>query len=143
MEAKKRKKYVRVKQSPNPDNFGYLEMDTVLKVVNGIKFYLYTAVDVRMKFSYAYPYLKLNSRNTVDFFKKLQLVFPVPIREVQTDNGLEFLDDFDDYLLNHGIKHNFTYPRCPRINGVIERFNRTIQEDFLEFNLEYLFTPIC
>jgi len=70
MEAKKRKKYVRVKQSPNPDNFGYLEMDTVLKVVNGIKFYLYTAVDVRMKFSYAYPYLKLNSRNTVDFFKK-------------------------------------------------------------------------
>jgi putative transposase len=137
----KRKKYIRVKRAPNPDLFGYLEMDTITKIVNGIKFYLYTAVDVRMKFSFAYPYTRLNSQNTVDFFKKLQLVFPVPIREVQTDNGLEFLGDFDNYLINHRIRHNFIYPRCPRINGVIERFNRTIQEDFLEFNLYYLFTP--
>ena len=139
--GKKRKKYARVKRSPNPELFGYLEMDTICRVTNGIKFYLYTAVDVRLKFSYAYPYTKLNSKNTVDFFKKLQLVFPVTIREVQTDNGLEFLGDFDDYLFNRHIKHNFTYPRCPRINGVVERFNRTIQEDFLEFNLHYLFTP--
>lgn len=139
--GKKRKKYIRVKRAPNPDLFGYLEMDTICKISNGIKFYLYTAVDVRMKFSFAYPYTRLNSLNTVDFFKKLQLVFPVPIREIQTDNGLEFLGDFEDYLAKYKIKHNFTYPRCPRINGVIERFNRTIQEDFLEFNLQYLFTP--
>ena len=137
----KRKKYTRVRHAPNPDLFGYLEMDTILKVANGIKFYLYTAVDVRMKFSYAYPYTRLTSQNTVDFFKKLQLVFPVSIREVQTDNGLEFLGDFERYLVKHGIKHNFTYPRCPRINGVVERFNRTIQEDFLEFNLHLIYTP--
>jgi len=138
---KKRKKHLKVKHAPNPQTFGYLEMDTIQRVVNGMKFYLYTAVDVRMKFSFAYPYTRLNSQNTVDFFKKLQLVFPMTIREVQTDNGLEFLGDFESYLTKHKIRHYFTYPRCPRINGVVERFNRTIQEDFLEFNLEYLFTP--
>jgi putative transposase len=138
---RKQKQHIRVKRAPNPDLFGYLEMDTITKIVNGIKFYLYTAVDVRMKFSFAYPFTRLNSQNTVEFFKKLELLFPVPIREVQTDNGLEFLGNFESYLLQRNIKHNFTYPRCPKINGVVERFNRTIQEDFLEFNLEYFFTP--
>jgi len=137
----KRKQYVRVRQAPNPDLFGYLEMDTITKVVDAIKVYIYTAVDVRMKFSYAYPYTRLNSQNTVDFFKKLQLLYPVPIREVQTDNGLEFLGDFEAYLASHGIRHVFTYPRCPKINGCIERYNRTIQEEFLDEHLHLVHDP--
>lgn len=131
----KAKKRVRVRHAPKPVDFGYLEMDTVVKVVDAVKIYLYTAIDVRTKFSFAYPYTHLNSSNTVVFFKKLQLVYPVPIVEVQTDNGLEFLGDFDAYLEKQGIKHSFTYPRCPRINGVVERYNRTINEEFLEPNL--------
>lgn len=137
------KKRLRVKHAPKPVDFGHLEMDTVVKVVDAMKSYLYTAIDVRMKFSFAYPYLKLNSQNTVDFFKKLQLVYPVPIIKVQTDNGLEFLGDFDAYLQKHDIKHVFTYPRCPRINGVVERFNRTMNEELLEPNLHLLHDPVA
>ncbi|WP_407919062.1 integrase core domain-containing protein [Caldisericum exile] len=33
------------------------------------------------------------------------------------------------------MKHNFIYPRCPRINGFIERANRTLQEEFIDLNL--------
>ena len=139
---KKQKKRLRVKHAPKPVDFGHLEMDTVVKVVDGMKIYLYTAIDIRMKFSFVYPYTKLNSQNTVDFFKKLQMVYPVPAVEVQTDNGLEFLGDFDTYLERHTIRHAFTYPRCPRINGVVERFNRTMSEELLEPNLHLLHDPL-
>lgn len=138
----RQKKRIRVKYAPKPVDFGHLEMDTVVRIVDSMKIYIYTAIDVRMKFSFAYPYTRLNSQNTVDFFKKLQMVFPVSIADVQTDNGLEFLGDFDAYLERQGIRHSFTYPRCPRINGVVERFNRTLSEELLEPNLHLLHDPL-
>lgn len=137
----RQKKRIRVKHAPKPVDFGHLEMDTVVKLVDSIKVYMYTAIDIRMKFSFAYPYTTLNSQNTVDFFKKLSLVFPVPIVSVQTDNGLEFLGAFESYLASHRIPHHFTYPRCPRINGVIERYNRTLTEEFLDENLHLIHDP--
>jgi len=138
----KKKKRIRVKQAPKPVDFGRLEMDTITRMVDGMKYYVYSAIDIRMKFSFAYPYTKLNSQNTVDFFKKLQMVFPVRVVDVQTDNGLEFLGDFDAYLERNHVRHAFTYPRCPRINGVVERFNRTISEELLEPNLHLLHDPL-
>jgi putative transposase len=71
----------------------------------------------------------------------LLFVYPFTIQTVQTDNGLEFLGDFDAYLKKRQIKHLFTYPRCPKINGVVERFNRTLREDFLNLNLHLLGRP--
>lgn len=131
----KRKRRERVKKPPRPISFGYIEMDTVLKFVDGIKVYFLTAIDVKLKFAFSLPYKALTSQNAVDFFKKLQLVYPVTITTIQTDNGLEFLGDFEDYLKKQNISHVFIYPRCCRINGVIERFNRTIQEEYIDQNL--------
>jgi putative transposase len=131
----KKKKRDRIKRPPKPETFGYIEMDTVIKFVDGIKSYFLTAIDVKTKFAFSLPYGKLNSRATVDFFKKLQLVYPIEIITVQTDNGLEFLGEFDDYLESQHIPHVFIYPRCCKINGTIERFNRTIQEEFIDENL--------
>ena len=68
----------------------------------------------------------------VEFMAK----YPYPIREVQTDNGHEFLGEFDDYLQTQNIPHQFIYFHSPRINGVVERFNRTIQDEFLNRNDE-------
>jgi len=138
---KRRKKRIRVKHAPKPDLFGHLEMDTISRIVDALHVYVYTVIDVRLKFSFAYPYTRLNSQNTVDFFKKFLMVYPCAIQSIQTDNGLEFLGDFDDYLSSQGVRHAFTYPRCPRINGVIERYNRTLQEEFLAFNIHLFHTP--
>lgn len=137
----KRTKRTRVKYAPKPNAVGYLEMDTILRFVDGIRYYFYCAVDVKGKFAFALPYKHLNSQNTVDFFKKIEYVFPFPIKTVQTDNGLEFLGDFEDYLKIRDISHVFIYPRCCRINGVVERFNRTIQEEFIDNNLDIIHNP--
>ena len=97
---------------------------------------VYSAIDTYFKFSLSLPYLKLNSANTLDFFKKLLLVYPVKVKDVQTDNGLEFLGLFDAYLKKEGIPHVFSYPRCPKINSVVERYQRSLKEEFLDPNQE-------
>jgi putative transposase len=141
--AKRRQtKRQRVRYAPKPTEIGYVEMDTVLRFVDGIRYYFYQAIDVRSKFAFSSQYDHLNSQNTVDFFKKLEEVYPYRIKTIQTDNGLEFLGDFEDYLKKVNLAHIFIYPRCCRINGVVERFNRTIQEDFIDNNLEYIHNPV-
>ena len=131
-------KRLRTKHSPKPEDFGYIQMDTVVRLVDGVKYYFYSAIDTKGKFALFLPYRHLNSRNTVDFFKKLVFAIPFTIRTVQTDNGLEFLGEFERYLKKSNIKHIFTYPRCPRINGVVERYNRSIQEEFINYNFHLL-----
>jgi transposase-like protein len=135
---RKRKKRDRIKKPPRPTSFGYIEMDTVIKFIDGTRVYFLTAIDVKLRFAFSLPYAKLSSSITVDFFQKLQSVYPIPIITVQTDNGLEFLGTFEQYLEENHIPHVFIYPRCCKINGTIERFNRTLQEDCIDPNL-YLF----
>jgi transposase len=130
----------KVKRSPSVTNSGYLEIDTIALFVNGLKRYVYHALDVQNKFDFAYTYNKLNSLNTVDFFNKLKQVYPLStgIHTVQTDNGLEFLGEFHKCLETQIIKHLFIYPRCPKINGFIERSNRSLKEEFINENLDLL-----
>ncbi len=134
----------KVRHSPKPTGFGYIEIDTIVKFINGIKVYIFNAVDVNIKFQFSYGYTRLNSRNALDFFKRLELVYPLSntIHSVQTDNGLEFLGDFDGYLTAKRIRHLFIYPRCPKINAYIERANRTLQEEFIDGHEEYLLEGI-
>ena len=47
---------------------------------------------------------------------------------IKTDNGGEFRGPFDDYCKSHGIRHQFTPPKTPQLNGVAERMNRTLVE---------------
>lgn len=134
----------KVKHSPKSTELGYIEIDTITKFIQGIKRYILNAIDISGKVQFAYAFRALNSRNTVTFFKKLETVYPYEtgIKVVQTDNGPEFLGEFDEYLKKRNIKHNFIYPRCPRINGYIERANRTLQEEFIDLHLNLLLENI-
>ena len=40
------------------------------------------------------------------------------------------------------ITHWHTYPRTPKMNAHAERFNRTIQEEFVQFHQELLFSNL-
>jgi putative transposase len=131
---KKRKK-LRIKDY-KPENSGdLLQIDTVVKFINGIKRYIITAIDVESDFSFALAYTSLSSKSSSDFMKKLQNVVPFTIKRVQTDNGLEFEKYFREYLEKKNIIHFYNYPKCPKMNAFVERFNRTIQEDFINSNL--------
>ena len=125
-----KKTRIRVKYAPKPVDFGHIQSDVVEIVEHGIKRYLFDAIDIRMKFAFSHPYKRITSFNNCDFYEKFKSVYPGEIKDWQTDNGSENLGLFEDKLKKDSIPHLFTYPRCPKINGVIERFNRTIQEEF-------------
>lgn len=63
--------------------------------------------------------------------KKLQTVTPYAITQLQTDNGSEFQKCFEESCKKQGIIHFHTYPRSPKMNAHVERFNRTISEGFI------------
>ena len=113
-----------------------LQLDTVVKFDQGIKRYIITAIDLYSRFTFVFAYMRLSSAIASDFMMKLELIAPFKIKTIKTDNGMEFLGEFDLYLNKHGIKHYFSYPRTPKSNAYIERFNRTIQEEFVDAHLD-------
>jgi len=111
---------------------GYVEMDSVIVWGNGVGLRLLTVMDVVTKVAYAQRVKTGAAKNTIKVLKAFELRYHLPIHTIQTDNGSEFLGEFNKYLESKGINHLFIYPRCPRVNGAIERFNRTIQEECVE-----------
>ena len=130
------KSYGRSKRRKKPrrkEKTGY-EVDTVIRFIDGVKTYIITAISLETKFAFAFAYRSHSSRCARDFLEKLVKVSPVPVVAIQTDNGSEFAKEFALACRNLGIQHYFTYPRSPKMNAFIERFNRTLSEEFLSFN---------
>ena len=128
----------RIRHSPKNPPPGHIVADTVHWVTNGIKDYFYNAIDASGKFSLSLNYKRLSSQNMKDFYERFKQVYPLPIRVWQTDNGPENLGVFHDHLQSQGVSHLFSYPHCPKINTFVERFNRTLQEEFITNNLDII-----
>jgi len=48
---------------------------------------------------------------------------------LRSDHSTEFENSsFIDYCNEHGVEHNFSAPRTPQQNGVVERKNRTLED---------------
>ena len=129
---------LRVKHTPKPEDFGHIMADTVIRIIDGIKHYFYSAIDIKLKFVLTLHYKRLNSRNMKDFYDRFKTVYPGIIKDWQTDNGQENLGEFDNELSRQNIPHLFSYPHCPKINAYIERYNRTVQEEFIDNNLDII-----
>ncbi|MDL1267427.1 transposase, partial [Yersinia pestis] len=51
------------------------------------------------------------------------------IKILRSDRGGEFTsEEFTNYCEHHGIQRQYSAPRTPQQNGVVERKNRTVQE---------------
>ena len=133
--TRKKTKRLRVKHSPKPNYFGYILSDSVERITDGIKDYFISAIDAKMKFSLTLNYKRLTSENMRDFYLRFREVYPGKVKVWQSDNGSENLGLFDAQLKKDGIPHYFIYPRCPKIDTFIGRYNRTLQDEFINPNL--------
>jgi len=136
--AVKKKKRLRIKHSPKTQEFGHILSDTVEKIIAGVKRYFMSAIDARLKFALTIEYPRITSANMKDFYFRFKKIYPVAIKIWQSDNGSENLGVFDEQLARDGIRHLFIYPRCPKINTFVERYNRTLQEECLDYHLDEL-----
>ena len=110
-----------------------IQLDTVIQFINGIRRYCITAVDTNSRFAFAYAYSHVSSRTAADFLTKLLEAAPFKLEAIQTDNGSEFAKYFQEALVRQNIDHFHTYPKSPKSNAFIERFNRTIQYEFANY----------
>lgn len=117
---------------------GLVKADTIVRFTNGIKRYILTGLDRESKFAFGYAYASHSSKSAADFMKTFRYVSPISVTHVQTDNGSEFADHFDVLLNKEGIVHFHSYPRCPKMQSEIERFNRTLSEAFISQNRNLL-----
>jgi len=57
---------------------------------------------------------------------------PFPVRAIQIDGGSEFMGEFEVACQARGIHLFVLPPRSPKLNGAVERANRTHTEEFFE-----------
>lgn len=130
----------RVKKSRKPKGFTALypghcgAFDTIEKIVHGARKYIITFTDVYSRWSFAWGTTSHASSAAKEFFDLVTFLFPFPLDFILTDNGSEFMKHFDTEVRRLHRIHWHTYPRTPKMNAHAERFNRTIQEEFVDYH---------
>ena len=107
------------------------QIDTIVIYWNNIKRYIVTAIDHGSKFSYARMYKNKSSKVAADFLYRLQYIINQPIENIQTDNGSEFAWYFDFAAERLKIKRYFSRVKTPKDNPEAERFNETLEYEWL------------
>lgn len=111
----------------------FFTTDTIiLYLPYGIKRYILTAVEHEKKIAYARVYKNKSSLSAFDFLMRLSTLVDGKIAAILSDNGSEFLKYFDEACQRLKILHIYSRVNTPKDNPVCERFNRTLQEEFME-----------
>lgn len=112
-------------------------------IADGNRYYQYTAVDERSRWTYRQMYDEHSTYSSVQFLREVIEHFPFPIKRIQTDNGTEWtkqllckdptdLTSFERLLKEYGIEYQRIRVATPRHNGKVERQHRIDQERLYE-----------
>ena len=139
--------FKRAKRTRKPKHFianypGHCgSFDTVERLIHGSRRYVITFTDVYSRFSLAWATTSHASLAAKEFFDLTTFLFPFKLTNVLTDNGSEFMKHFDLELKRLHLTHWHTYPKTPKMNAHCERFNRSIQEEYVDYHANELLTP--
>jgi transposase InsO family protein len=114
-------------------------LDTIELRAQNDRRYVITFIDLHSHFAWAWATRSHASLAATQFLHLIQAVFPFAIEAVLTDNGCEFQRHFATELANRLFTHWHTYPKTPKMNAHCERFNRTVQEECIDYHHDLLF----
>jgi transposase InsO family protein len=124
-----KKRITELKKKHHP---GFLvALDTVVRHILGAKRYILTGIDTHSKIAFARMYPSKHSKHAADFLKRIYYLFDARIENLQTDNGSEFAKEFRSAATQLSLAHYFSRPKTPTDNPFDERFNRTLQDEFI------------
>jgi len=109
---------------------------------SGLRRYVVTFKDMHSRFALGAALPSKHAKHTTKLWHMAKACYPFKPIRVLSDNGSEFKAEFTKTVLNDGAVRWLTYPKCPKMNAHAERFNRTIQEEFIEFHKDLLFQDI-
>lgn len=126
------KKRITTLVKENKVNYLWHVDTVVLTISSGGYRYLLTAIDEVSKLAFARLYTTHTSKNATDFLKRLNYLTENKVLNLHHDNGSEFKKEFEQACELLNIPQWYSRPHTPKDNPVLERFNRTIQEEFVE-----------
>jgi transposase InsO family protein len=110
-----------------------VQLDTMhLTPVPGIERRHFSAVDVVSRWSVTGVRARATAGTASDFLDELVARSPFPIKALQVDGGSEFMAEFEMACQERGLALFVLPPRSPKLNGHVERANRTHRCEFWE-----------
>ncbi len=134
---KLRKKRLRIhtltKELQEHKAYGLLwHIDAIVIWWYGHRRIIFTALDDATKIAYARIYPSNTSSYAEDFLKRLRYVSDDHVSMIHTDNGSEFAGAFEKACTRLRIQQIYSRPHTPKDNPSLEKFNHTIQREWLD-----------
>jgi transposase InsO family protein len=110
-----------------------VQVDTLdVRPLPGRVFKQFTARDVVSRWDVCELRTTASARSAVAILDALAARMPFGVRAVSVDNGSEFMAEFEAACAARSIALLTLPPRSPKLNGGVERANRTHTEEFYE-----------
>src|SRR5690242_1453372 len=110
-----------------------VQVDTLdVRPVPGVVFKQFTARDVLSRWDVIQAHPRATAQSAAQFLDTLQHRMPFPIRALQVDGGSEFAAEFEQACQQRGLRLFVLPPRSPKLNGSVERAQRTHTEEFYQ-----------
>jgi len=135
MQAKRKRnqKKKRITELAKKHYSGFLIcFDTIVIYLNNAKRYIFTGIDSVSKVAFARMYTTKSSYNARDFLQRMNYLLEGKMLNAGHDNGSEFHKLFQEELRRLNIAQYFSRPHTPKDNPVCEKFNQTLQQEFIQ-----------
>jgi putative transposase len=110
-----------------------VEVDTLdVRPLPGVILKHFTARDIVSRWDVLEAHTRATSRTASAFIDTLLERMPFPVKAIQVDGGPEFEDLFEAECRKRNIHLFVLPPRSPKLNGHVERAQRTHTEEFYE-----------
>lgn len=115
--------------------FGFLwHIDAIIIWWYGQRRIIFTALEEITKIAFARVYRSNTSGYAEDFLKRLMYLVEGKVDLMHSDNGSEFEGDFERACEKLKTLQIYSRPYTPKDNPALERFNSTIQHEWLDFS---------
>jgi transposase InsO family protein len=110
-----------------------VQVDTLdLRPLPGVVIKHFTARDVVSRWDVLEVHTRATARAAAAFLDAIEARMPFPVRAIQVDGGSEFQAEFEAQCQRRQIRLFVLPPRSPKLNGSVERAQRTHTEEFYE-----------
>lgn len=110
-----------------------IEVDTLdIRPLPGVVLKQFTARDVVSRWDVLEVHTRATASTAAHFLETLKERMPFSIKAIQVDGGSEFMAQFEEACQREEIRLFELPPRSPKLNGHVERANRTHTEEFWE-----------
>lgn len=115
--------------------FGFLwHIDAIIIWWYGQRRVIFTALEEITKIAFARVYTTNSSSYAEDFLKRLMYLVEGRVDIMHQDNGAEFAGNFERACERLKILQIYSRPHTPKDNPALERFNSSVQHEWLDFS---------